>query len=439
MKKKKNNKSKQEEQEAVAVIGLGYVGLPLALAFAQKRKTIGYDLNEEKITAYKKSIDPSGELSKQNFKNALHINFTSDSKKISSAKYIVVAVPTPIDGAKKPNLTPLISASEVVGKNLKKGAIVIFESTVYPGVTEEVCGPIIEKHSGLIAGKDFKLGYSPERINPGDKQHTLENIVKIVSAQDSETLKKVASLYKEVVHVGVYEAQSIKVAEAAKIIENTQRDLNIALINELSIIFHKLGIDTKDVLSAALTKWNFLNFQPGLVGGHCIGVDPYYLTYKAESLGYHPEVILSGRRINDNMGKYIAEQTIKEMISCHKSIKDSVILILGLTFKENCADLRNSKVVDIIEELKSFQTQPVVWDPMASKEEAKREYGIQLVDFKKLKKINAIIAAVPHSDILKIDFESLSDKTQKPTPFIDVKSAFNKEELHKLGYKVWRL
>ncbi len=425
--------------KTVAVLGLGYVGLPLALSFGRKIPTIGYDLSAKKVEAYRQGLDPTGEMSGALFSAAKQITYTTDPSQLKTADFIVVAVPTPIDNAKRPDLSPLESASAMVGKNIKPGAIVIFESTVYPGATEEFCVPILEKESGLRCGKDFFVGYSPERINPGDKEHTLEKIVKVVSGQDQKTLEQVAWLYEQIIEAGVFRAASIKVAEAAKVIENTQRDLNIALMNELSLIFRRMDIDTADVLQAAGTKWNFLPFRPGLVGGHCIGVDPYYLTHKAEMLGYQPQVILAGRRINDNMGIHIAEQTVKRMIQADCSMRGSVVLVLGITFKENCADLRNSRVVDVIQELQTYGAKVVVWDPIADPEEARHEYGVDLQDWKSLSRIDAVVAAVSHREVLGLDLQELKKKTKSGTPFMDVKSAFSREKLREAGFHPWRL
>ena len=392
------------KEKVVAVLGLGYVGLPLALGFGRKMKTIGFDLSQAKVDAYKKGFDPTGEMANEKFSAAKQITYTTDPKMMKEADFVVVAVPTPVDQAKRPDLEPVVKSSETVGANLKKGAIVIYESTVYPGVTEDICVPILEKFSGLKCGTDFKIGYSPERINPGDKEHTLERIVKVVSGMDEHSLEQVAWLYEQVIEAGVYRASSIKVAEAAKVIENTQRDLNIALMNELALIFNIMGIDTAEVIRAASTKWNFLPFRPGLVGGHCIGVDPYYLTYKAESLGYNPQVILAGRRINDGMGAYVAQQTIKRMTAADRHIKNAPVLVMGLTFKENCGDLRNSKVIDIIRELESYGVRPIVWDPVAEPKEAMHEYGVELIkDLSKIDKLDAVVGAVSHKEILGMD------------------------------------
>lgn len=425
--------------QTVAVLGLGYVGLPLALGFGRKLSTIGFDLSETKVAAYRKGFDPTGEMAGEKFRAAQNITYTTDAAELRKADFVVVAVPTPIDEAKRPDLSPLDSASSIVGANLKKGAVVIFESTVYPGVTEDYCVPILEKHSGLKCGRDFTVGYSPERINPGDKEHTLERIVKVVAGQDEATLAKVAWLYEQVVEAGVFRASSIKVAEAAKVIENTQRDLNIALMNELAIIFDRLGIDTNDVIKTASTKWNFLPFRPGLVGGHCIGVDPYYLTHKAEMLGYHPQVILAGRRINDGMGAFIASHTVKKLSAAGRQVKDASVLVCGITFKENCADLRNSKVIDVIRELESFGLKVHVWDPVADAKEARHEYGVELVDWKTIPQFDAVVAAVPHKDVLALDLAALAKKAGSGAPFMDVKAGFDRGELKKAGFEVWRL
>lgn len=425
--------------KTVAVIGLGYVGLPLALAFGRKLNTIGFDVSEKKLQAYREGFDPTGEIKSMEFKAASKISYTGNSKDLAKADYIVVAVPTPIDNAKQPDLTPVIKATETLAMHLKPGVIIIYESTVYPGVTDDVCGPIIERLSGKKRGKDFKLGYSPERIVPGDKVHRLETITKIVSAEDADSLEKVAELYETVVEAGVYRASSIRVAEAAKVIENTQRDVNIALINELSIIFNLMGIDTLEVLEAAGTKWNFLPFRPGLVGGHCIGVDPYYLTHKVSTLGYNPEVILAGRRINDRMGSYIAQQTIKQMIKTGTMKPSATVLVLGLTFKENCSDIRNTKIIDIINELKEYGLNVLVCDSVAVPDEADEEYGIQLTKLKDVKRADAIVAAVAHHDIRTMDVKALANVAVEGTPFMDVKSIFSREALEKVGFSVWRL
>src|SRR5260221_3119297 len=365
-------------QTTIAVVGLGYVGLPLAVEFGKRFPTIGFDLSSAKVEAYQRGFDPTGEVTPDEFKAALKLRVPTDAALLAEADFIIVAVPTPIDDAHRPDFGPLLGASESVGRNLRRGATVVFESTVYPGATEEICVPVIEKHSGMQWRRDFFVGYSPERINPGDREHSLTRIIKVVSGDTSETLERVATVYESIIAAGVYRASSIKVAEAAKVIENTQRDLNIALMNELALLFHKIGIDTIEVLEAAGTKWNFLPFRPGLVGGHCIGVDPYYLTHKAEKIGYHPQVILAGRRINDGMGLYVAQQTIKRMITSGVQINGAVVNVLGLTFKENCGDLRNSKVVDLVQELRSFGCDVQVHDPLASSEAAVSEYGFPL-------------------------------------------------------------
>ena len=425
--------------EVVAVVGLGYVGLPLAVEFGKKSKTIGFDLSASKVENYKKFIDPTGEVSTEQLKAAQHLEVTTDPSLLSQADYIVVAVPTPVDIAHNPDFTPLAGASKTVGKNMKRGAVVIFESTVYPGATEEVCIPIMEKESGLKWKEDFHVGFSPERINPGDKEHTLTTILKVVSGDDDETLDRIAKLYESVVTAGVYRASSIKVAEAAKVIENTQRDLNIALMNELAIIFDKVGIDTLEVLKAAGTKWNFLPFRPGLVGGHCIGVDPYYLTHKAEMVGYHPQVILAGRRINDGMAKFVAEKTVKSMISSGFHVKGSKVNLIGLTFKENCPDLRNSKVADIVHELESYGCDVHVYDPVAEAEEAQHEYGIKLERWEDLPKADALVVAVPHKEVLARSLLDFQSKLNDNGCFIDVKSQFDPKAIAEAGYCVWRL
>ncbi|QOL50930.1 nucleotide sugar dehydrogenase [Massilia litorea] len=426
--------------QVVAVVGLGYVGLPLAVEFGKKVRTIGFDLSASKIENYKKFIDPTGEVSTEQLQAANKLEVTTDAALLAQADYVVVAVPTPVDIAHNPDFTPLIGASTTVGKNLKQGAIVIFESTVYPGATEEVCIPLLEKHSGTKWKEGFHVGFSPERINPGDKEHTLTTILKVVSGDDAETLESVAQLYETVITAGVHRASSIKVAEAAKVIENTQRDLNIALMNELAIIFDKIGIDTLEVLKAAGTKWNFLPFRPGLVGGHCIGVDPYYLTHKAEMVGYHPQVILAGRRINDGMAKFVAEKTVKSMISSGFQVKGAKVNVIGLTFKENCPDLRNSKVADIVHELESYGVDVHVWDPLAEADEAHHEYGITLEkNWDALPKADALIAAVPHKEVLAMSVPDFQAKLNDGGCFIDVKSQFDQNALREAGFCVWRL
>lgn len=428
-----------KSEKTVAVIGLGYVGLPLAIHFGKVYRTIGYDVNEKIIESYRNNIDPTGEVETSEFEASSHLQVTTDPAMLKEADFIIVAVPTPIDNARQPDLGPVKSATEIAGKNMKKGAVVIFESTVYPGVTEEVCVPILEEVSGFKWKTDFHVGYSPERINPGDKEHTLTKIVKVVSGDDADTLESVAKLYESVIEAGVHRTLNIKEAEAAKVIENTQRDLNIALMNELAVIFDKLGIDTLNVLEAAGTKWNFLPFRPGLVGGHCIGVDPYYLTYKAETLGYHPDVILAGRRINDNMGKIVVEKTVKMMITAGKHIKDAKVGVLGLTFKEDCPDLRNTRVVDIVNELESYGASVLVHDPLASAEEAKKYYGINLCAWEDMKELGALVLAVPHKKYLDESLESLIEKMAPGGCLIDVKSVLDPDEVNKTGVRFWRL
>jgi len=423
----------------VAVIGLGYVGLPLVVEFGKKMRTIGFDISVPKVEACQRGTDPSRELSDAQVQAATQAIYTADPALLREADIIVVAVPTPVDEAHIPDFRPLVGASISAGRNLKKGAIVVYESTVYPGATEEVCIPVLERESGLKWKQDFFVGYSPERINPGDKEHTLTKILKIVSGDTPATLDKVAKLYETIVEPGVHRASSIKTAEAAKVIENTQRDLNIALMNELAIIFDKIGLDSTEVLEAAGTKWNFLKFKPGLVGGHCIGVDPYYLTHKADMLGYHPQVILAGRRINDSMGKFIAEQTIKHMIAAGSYIKGARVNVLGLTFKENCGDLRNSKVIDIIHELQSYGVEVCVCDPQAEAEEAMHEYGVRLQSWEDLPRADAIVAAVAHREFAALGTEDLGKKLVKGGAFIDVKASFDPQAISAAGYKLWRL
>jgi UDP-N-acetyl-D-galactosamine dehydrogenase len=423
----------------VAVVGLGYVGLPLAVAFGGKWRTIGFDLSAGKIASYRKFIDPTGEVGGDELKAAARLEVGNDPRALAEADFIVVAVPTPVDEAHQPDLGPLIGASRSVGKNLKRGATVVFESTVYPGATEEVCIPIIERESGLRWKEDFFVGYSPERINPGDKERTLARIVKIVSGDTPETLERVREMYAGIVTAGVYPASSIKVAEAAKVIENTQRDLNIALMNELAIIFDRIGIDTLEVLKAAETKWNFLPFRPGLVGGHCIGVDPYYLTYKAETLGYHPEVIPAGRRINDGMGRFIAGQTIKHLVRNGWKVKDAPVVVLGLTFKEDCPDLRNSRVIDVIRELQSYGARVIVHEPVADADEARREYGVDLTPWESLPKAAAVVVAVAHKAFCERPVADYVEKLQPGGVLVDVKSLFDASQLEKQGITVWRL
>lgn len=426
------------KKEKISLVGLGYVGMPIAVAFANKVDVIGFDINEKKIEMYKNGIDPTLEVGDEKIKET-KVEFTSDEKKLQEARFHIVAVPTPVKEDHTPDLTPVEGASKILGRNLTKGSIVVYESTVYPGVTEEICVPILEKESGLKCGKDFKVGYSPERINPGDKVHRLETIVKIVSGMDEEALENIAKVYELVVEAGVYKADSIKVAEAAKVIENSQRDINIAFMNELSIIFNKMGIDTKSVLEAAGTKWNFLKFYPGLVGGHCIGVDPYYLTYKAEQLGYHSQIILSGRRINDDMGKYVAENTVKKLIVADKNIKGAKIAILGVTFKENCPDTRNSKVIDIVKELKEYDINPIIIDPIADKSEAKALYGIEIKNKETLNDLDAIIIATGHEVFKDITLEEFNKMFRDKKIIIDVKGILEKEKYENNNYIYWRL
>ncbi len=425
----------------IAVVGLGYVGLPLCIGFGKVFKgVIGFDISESRINELKSGHDWTLEISSEDIKKT-SVEFTANPQALKNAGVIIVAVPTPINSHNIPDLKPLESASEIVGSNMSRGVTVVYESTVYPGVTEEICGSILEKYSGMKAGVDFKLGYSPERINPGDKIHTLENIVKVVAGQDDETTGLLGEVYGKVVNAGIYKAPNIKTAEAAKVIENIQRDLNIALINELSVIFHRLGLDTREVLEAAKTKWNFLSFEPGLVGGHCIGVDPYYLTFKAQEVGYHPEVILAGRRINDYMGKYIAEQTIKELIKSHVAVKGSKILIMGFTFKENVKDVRNTKVIDIYNELKEYGVNPFVYDPAADREEVRLEYGIDTIerpgDFSPY---DGIVVTVKHNEFKEFSAGHLRSLCGNNSPvLIDVKGLFNSDILKSSGFRYWRL
>ena len=429
-------------EEKISLVGLGYVGMPIAVAFAKKVKVVGFDLNSKKIELYKNGIDPTNEVGNEVIKNTT-VEFTADETKLKEAKFHIVAVPTPVNDDHTPDLTPVEGASTIVGRNLTRGSIVVYESTVYPGVTEEICVPILEKESGLKCGVDFKVGYSPERINPGDKVHRLETIVKIVSGMDEESLDEIAKVYELVVEAGVHRAESIKVAEAAKVIENSQRDINIAFMNELSIIFNKMGIDTQSVLKAAGTKWNFLKFFPGLVGGHCIGVDPYYLTYKAEQLGYHSQIILSGRRINDDMGKYVAESVVKNLIKADVAIKSAKVAILGFTFKENCPDTRNTKIIDIYNELKEYGITATVADPAADAEEAKWLYGMEFVDMNTIKDCDAVILAVAHEEFKTLtlaDFDKMfksGDNNKKV--LADIKGLLDRKEYEAAGYNYWRL
>ena len=425
--------------QVVAVVGLGYVGLPLAVEFGRKFRTVGFDLSEAKVAAYRRGADPTGEVSREALAAAKRLEVTTDPAALAVADFIVVAVPTPVDDAHQPDFSPLVGASEFVGRHMKRGATIAFESTVYPGATEEICIPVIERHSGMKWKEDFFVGYSPERINPGDREHTLTRITKVVSGDTPQTLDRVAKFYGAVVAAGVFRASSIKVAEAAKVIENTQRDLNIALMNELALIFHKIGIDTLEVLEAAGTKWNFLPFRPGLVGGHCIGVDPYYLTHKADKLGYHPQVILAGRRINDGMGKYVAEQTVKHMIGAGSPVRGAQVIVLGLTFKEDCPDLRNSRVIDVIRELESYGVVVHVHDPVADAAEARHEYGVELVPFDALPQSAAIVAAVAHREFRARPLDDYVGKLLPGGVYADVKCQADAAALRARGVTVWRL
>lgn len=429
-----------DRRKGIAVVGLGYVGLPIAVAFSRKTKVVGFDVNQAKVNGYLAGFDATGDLG-DDIIRACEVDFTSDEEKLQGIPFFLVAVPTPIQSGNVPDLKYVQSASRIVGKKLTKGAVVVYESTVYPGVTEDVCIPILEAESGLRCGEDFKVGYSPERINPGDKVHRLENIVKIVSGIDEEALDIIAKVYELVIEAGVYRAESIKVAEAAKVIENAQRDINIAFMNELSMVFHRMGIDTKAVLSAAGTKWNFLNFTPGLVGGHCIGIDPYYLTYKAEDSGYHSKIILAGRHINDSMGTYIADQIIKILVRLQLDIKNTRIGLLGLSFKENCADIRNTKVTDIIRELQDYGVTTLVADPLVDPSQAYEEYGIELSDMSSFKDLNVIIVAVPHTAIAEMgidDFKEMYNGNEIKI-MIDIKGIYSKLEYEQNGFYYWRL
>ena len=438
-----------KKESKLAVVGLGYVGLPLAVEFGKVVETIGFDLNSKRVSELKNNIDHTDETTEKDLKSAKLIEFTDNPEKLKEAQCIIVAVPTPISKNKQPDLSCLENASRIVGENLMKDSIIVFESTVYPGVTEDICVPILEKTSGLKYMEDFKVGYSPERINPGDKEHTVRKILKVVSGCDKETLEQVAEIYELVIDAGVYKAESIKCAEAAKVIENTQRDLNIALMNELSIIFNKMGIDTLSVLEAAGTKWNFIKMRPGLVGGHCIGVDPYYLTYKAEEIGYQPQVILSGRRINDGMGKYIAEQTVKKLIEEGDTVKGSKVIVFGITFKENVSDIRNSRVIDIITELKEYEINVIVCDPLADKDQVKHEYGVELTDYNSDIQANGIIIAVNHDNFKQIltvqtikkhlNVRSETSNISNKGIVIDIKGIFHPTVFENTGLLYWRL
>ncbi len=427
------------KEDALSLVGLGYVGMPIAVAFAKKMQVIGFDLNPQKIDLYKSGIDPTKEVGNDVIAST-SVEFTSDESMLRQARFHIVTVPTPVNDDHTPDLRPVESASDILGRNLRRGSVVVYESTVYPGVTEEVCVPILERSSGLRCGIDFKVGYSPERINPGDKVHRLESICKIVSGMDEETLDCIAKVYELVVDAGVHRAESIKVAEAAKVIENSQRDINIAFMNELSIIFNRMGIDTKAVLEAAGTKWNFLKFYPGLVGGHCIGVDPYYLTYKAEMLGYHSQVILAGRRINDDMGRYVAENCVKSLIAADKPVKQARVAILGFTFKENCPDTRNSKVYDIVKELREYGINPLISDPVADAEEARRIYGVEFCAPEEIRELDAVILAVAHSEFTSLTMEKLAALYRAGQPvLLDVKGMLDRKSFEAAGWRYWRL
>lgn len=432
-----------DKEEKIALVGLGYVGMPIAVAFAKKVDVIGFDLNKSKIELYKKGIDPTKEVGDEVIKNTT-VKFTADENELEKAKFFIVAVPTPVNLDHTPDLTPVEGASHIVGKHLTKGSIVVYESTVYPGVTDDVCVPILEKESGLKCGVDFKVGYSPERINPGDKIHRLENIHKIVSGMDKETLQEIKNVYDLVIEVGTYPVSSIKTAEAIKVVENSQRDINIAFMNELAMVFDRMGIDTNEVVDGMNTKWNALGFRPGLVGGHCIGVDPYYFTYEAEKLGYHSQIILSGRKVNDGMGAFVADATIKQLILAGKAPKKSKVVILGLTFKENCPDTRNSKVEDIIKRLEEYDIRPIVVDPWAKPEDAKREYGVELTEIKDVKNADCVILAVAHNEFKNLSWQEIDtlfnkDLENKEKVLIDVKGLRDLKEAKKQGYKYWRL
>ena len=431
-----------DKEEKIAVIGLGYVGMPIAVAFAKKVNVIGYDLNEEKINLYKSGIDPTKEVGNDGIKST-SVEFTADEKRIQDAKFIIVAVPTPVNTDHTPDLTPVIGASEIVGRNITKGSVVVYESTVYPGCTEDVCIPILERESGLKCGIDFKIGYSPERINPGDKIHRLENICKIVSGCDEKALQEIKKVYDLVIEVGTYPVSSIKTAEAVKVVENSQRDINIAFMNELAMVFDRMGIDTNEVVDGMNTKWNALGFRPGLVGGHCIGVDPYYFTYEAEKLGYHSQIILNGRIVNDGMGAYVADAAVKQMITAGQAPKKSKVVILGLTFKENCPDTRNSKVDDIIKQLRTYEIEPIVIDPWANKKEAMHEYGVELKSMDDAKNADCIIVAVAHDEFKKMPLDSIKllfkESEDNEKVLLDVKGLYEIGELKQSGMNWWRL
>jgi len=429
--------------EKIAVIGLGYVGMPLAIAFAKKADVIGFDINRSKIELYKSGIDPTNEVGNELIKNT-SVEFTCDESRLREAKFHIVAVPTPINADKTPDLSPVEGATRIIARNLTKGSIIVYESTVYPGVTEDICVPLIESVSGLKCGIDFKVGYSPERINPGDKVHTLENIVKIVSGMDNECLETIKKVYELIIKAGVHPVSSIKVAEAAKVVENSQRDINIAFMNELAMVFDKMNIDTKEVIEAMNTKWNALGFYPGLVGGHCIGVDPYYFIYQAEKLGYHSQIILSGRKINDGMAEFVANSIIKKLILANKTVKKSKVAILGITFKENCPDTRNSKVVDVIKALREYGIEPIVTDPLADKNELANEYGIELVDISDIRDVDCLVITVAHNLYKNFSIDQLDKMLARNMPneekvIIDVKGIYDKQEITKRNYVYWRL
>lgn len=430
--------SERDSGRTISVVGLGYVGLPVAAAFGAVYRTVGFDVNPARIRELREGFDRTGEVSREELKRSA-ILFTDKVEELREADFHIVAVPTPIDDANQPDLSPLLSASETVGKALKPGDVVVYESTVYPGATEEECVPVLERVSGLRRGADFKVGYSPERINPGDREHSFTKILKVVSGQDAETLDEVAETYGSVVEAGVYKAGSIKAAEAAKVIENIQRDLNIALMNELALIFDRMDVDTEEVLAAAATKWNFVRYRPGLVGGHCIGVDPYYLTHKAEKLGYHPQVILAGRRINDGMGRFVAQRAIKEMIQAGHNVAGCTVTVLGLTFKEDCPDLRNSKVIDIIRELEDYGVNVQVHDDLANPEEAEREYGVTLTPWRDLKPASAVVVAVAHRTYRDLSAERLAAMFEGKPVLMDVKGVFDSRSLRANGVRVWSL
>ncbi|KMM36747.1 nucleotide sugar dehydrogenase [Guptibacillus hwajinpoensis] len=430
------------KEEKIAVIGMGYVGMPIAISFARKVNVIGFDISEEKINLLNQGIDPTNEVGNDVIRNT-KVEFTLDEQKIKEAKFHIVAVPTPINLDKTPDLSPVIGASEIIGRNLTKGSIVVYESTVYPGVTEDICIPILEEVSGLKCGDDFKVGYSPERINPGDKVHTLEDIIKIVSGMDEDSLKEIASVYEIVIEAGVHRAPTIKVAEAAKVIENSQRDINIAFMNEIAMVFDRMGIDTNEVVEAMNTKWNALNFRPGLVGGHCIGVDPYYFVYQAENLGYHSQIILSGRKVNDGMGAFVADSIIKKLVLANKLVKQAKVVIFGLTFKENCPDIRNSKVEDIITRLREYGIEPIIVDPWASKEHAQHEYGVELRDMTDIKDADCLVFAVTHQEFKELKWSEIEGmyalENNENKILVDVKGMFDKKQPEESGYSYWRL